>query len=162
MPFTLLKEVQKINRDQKERFIKTIREKLWILRDKKIAVWGLTFKPDTDDVRSSVAIDLVNDLVRDGAHVTAYDPKGMEKAREYKLIPDSVKLAGSALEAVEGAEALILATEWKEFANVDLTQVKKKMTTPMVFDGRNLFDPATMQELGFYYRSIGRPARVEK
>ena len=162
VPFTLLKEVQKINRDQKERFIKTIREKLWILRDKKIAVWGLTFKPDTDDVRSSVAIDLVNDLVRDGAHVTAYDPKGMEKAREYKLIPDSVKLAGSALEAVEGAEALILATEWKEFANVDLTQVKKKMTTPMVFDGRNLFDPATMQELGFYYRSIGRPARVEK
>ncbi len=162
VPFTLLKEVQKINRDQKERFIKTIREKLWILRDKKIAVWGLTFKPDTDDVRSSVAIDLVNDLVRDGAHVTAYDPKGMEKAREYKLIPDSVKLAGSALEAVEGAEALILATEWKEFANVDLTQVKEKMTTPMVFDGRNLFDPATMQELGFYYRSIGRPARVEK
>lgn len=162
VPFTLLKEVQKINRDQKERFIKTIREKLWILRDKKIAVWGLTFKPDTDDVRSSVAIDLVNDLIRDGAHVTAYDPKGMEKAREYKLIPDSVKLAGSALEAVEGAEALILATEWKEFANVDLTQVKEKMTTPMVFDGRNLFDPATMQELGFYYRSIGRPARVEK
>jgi UDPglucose 6-dehydrogenase len=161
VPFTLLKEVEKINRDQKERFIKTIREKLWILRDKKIAVWGLTFKPDTDDVRSSVAIDLVNDLVREGAHVTAYDPKGMEKAREFKLIPDSVKLASSALDAVEGVEALILATEWKEFANVDLLKVKEKMATPMLFDGRNLFDPVTMREMGFFYKSIGRPFAQE-
>src|SRR5438876_6624052 len=103
VPFTLLKEVQRINKDQKERFLKSMRDALWVLRDKKIAVWGLTFKPDTDDVRSSVAIDLVNDLVREGAHVTAYDPKGMEKSREFKLVPDSVRFAASALEAVEGA-----------------------------------------------------------
>jgi UDPglucose 6-dehydrogenase len=156
VPFTLLKEVQRINADQKERFLKGIREALWVLREKRIAVWGLTFKPDTDDVRCSVAIDLVNDLVKEGAHVTAYDPKGMEKVQEFKLLPASVKLAASPLEAVDGAEALILATEWKDFANVDFTEVKARMHTPMIFDGRNLFDPETMRELGFDYRGIGR------
>ena len=156
VPFTLLKEVERINVDQKERFLKAVREALWVLREKRIAVWGLTFKPDTDDVRCSVAIDLVNDLVKEGAHVTAYDPKGMDKAREFKLLPESVKLAASPLEALDGAEALILATEWKEFANVDLLEVKKRMHTPMIFDGRNLFDPGTMRELGFAYRGIGR------
>jgi UDPglucose 6-dehydrogenase len=157
VPFNLLKEVQRINTGQKERFLKAIRESLWVLREKKIAVWGLTFKPDTDDIRSSVAIDLVTDLLREGAHVTAYDPKGMERARELKSI-EAAKLATSALDAVEGAEALIIATEWSEFANVDLAMVKQKMTTPIVFDGRNLFDPETMGQLGFRYHSIGRPS----
>jgi len=156
VPFTLLKEVQRINADQKERFTRSIRDALWVLRDKKIAVWGLTFKPDTDDVRNSVPIDLVNDLVKEGAIVTAYDPKGVEKAREYNLCP-GVRLVDSPLEAVEGAEALILATEWKEFASVDLSEVKKQMHTPLVFDGRNFFDPSTMAEMGFIYRAIGRP-----
>ncbi len=156
VPFTLLKEVQRINRDQKERFLKTLRDALWVLRDKKIAVWGLTFKPDTDDVRSSVAIDLVNDLIKEGAQVTAYDPKGMEKAREYKLIPESVRLVDSPIEAVDGAEALIIATEWKEFANVDLAEIKRRMHTPLIFDGRNLFDPATITAAGFTYKGIGR------
>jgi len=156
VPFTLLKEVQRINADQKERFLKAVREALWVLREKRIAVWGLTFKPDTDDVRCSVAIDLVIDLVKEGAHVTAYDPKGMEKATEFKLLPASVKLAASPLECVQGAEALIVATEWKDFASVDLAEVKARMHTPMIFDGRNLFDPDTMRELGFVYRGIGR------
>jgi len=155
VPFNLLKEVQRLNAEQKERFLKTIRETLWVLREKKIAVWGLTFKPDTDDIRSSVAIDLVADMLREGAHVVAYDPKGMPKAREVKAIADA-KLASSALEAIDGAEALIIATEWSEFANVDLAIVKQKMTTPIVFDGRNLFDPETMAQLGFHYHSIGR------
>ncbi len=155
VPFELLKEVQRINQSQKERFLKAIRDTLWVLREKKIAVWGLTFKPDTDDVRLSVAIDLVADLLREGAHVAAYDPKGMEKAREIKAIAEA-KLAMSALEAVGGAEALIIATEWSEFANVDLAVVKEKMATPIVFDGRNLFDPETMGQLGFHYHSIGR------
>jgi UDPglucose 6-dehydrogenase len=155
VPFELLKEVQRINQAQKERFLKAIRDTLWVLQEKKIAVWGLTFKPDTDDVRLSVAIDLVADLLREGAHVAAYDPKGMEKAREIKAIGEA-KLAISALEAVGGAEALIIATEWSEFANVDLAVVKEKMATPIVFDGRNLFDPETMGQLGFHYHSIGR------
>src|SRR5437016_346160 len=155
VPFNLLKEVQRINAGQKERFLKLIRETLWVLREKKIAVWGLTFKPDTDDIRSSVAIDLVADMLREGAHVTVYDPKGMEKAREVKAIADA-KFAVSALEAAEGAEALVIATEWSDFANVDLAVVKEKMTTPIVFDGRNLFNPETMGQLGFHYHSIGR------
>jgi UDPglucose 6-dehydrogenase len=155
LPFNLLREVQRLNAAQKERFLKLIRETLWVLREKKIAVWGLTFKPDTDDIRSSVAIDLVADMLREGAHVVAYDPKGMEKAREVKAIADA-NFAASALEATEGAEALVIATEWSDFANVDLAAVKEKMTTPIVFDGRNLFDPKTMRQLGFRYHSIGR------
>jgi UDPglucose 6-dehydrogenase len=155
VPFTLLQEVQRINTAQKERFLKTIRDTLWVLREKKIAVWGLTFKPDTDDVRSSVAIELVEKLLTEGAHVTAYDPKGMDKARELKTITGA-QFANSALEAVQDAEALVLATEWSDFANVDLAIVRKSMRTPLVFDGRNLFDPGTMAELGFHYYSIGR------
>jgi UDPglucose 6-dehydrogenase len=155
VPFTLLKEVQRINNSQKERFLKVIRETLWVLREKRIAVWGLTFKPDTDDVRSSVAIELVTDLLREGAHVIAYDPKGMQKARAIKAVADA-EFASSALGAVNDAEALIIATEWNEFANVDLAVVKEKMRTPIVFDGRNLLDPETMGRLGFHYYSIGR------
>ncbi len=155
VPFTLLKEVQEINKAQRERFVKKIRDTLWVLKDKKIAIWGLTFKPDTDDVRSSVAIDVANDLLREGAVVQAYDPKGMAKVEELKLCPGIV-MKGSALEAATDAEALILATEWNEFNNIDLDEVKKAMHTPIVFDGRNLFDPGTMTQLGFQYYSIGR------
>src|SRR5436305_10248366 len=155
VPFPLLREVQRINAAQKERFLKVVRDALWVLRDKKIAVWGLTFKPDTDDIRSSVAIELVADMLREGAHVTAYDPKGMEKARGVKAI-DAAEFAPSALDAVTDAEALIIATEWDEFANVDLAVVKEKMRTPILFDGRNLLDPETMRRLGFHYHSIGR------
>ena len=107
LPFTLLKEVQRINAGQKERFLKLIRDTLWVLREKKIAVWGLTFKPNTDDVRSSVAIELVDAMLREGAHVSVYDPKGMEKARELKAIAGA-KFAASALEAVDGADVLVL------------------------------------------------------
>jgi UDPglucose 6-dehydrogenase len=153
-PFTLLKEVQRINEGQKARFLKTIRETLWVLREKRIAVWGLTFKPDTDDVRSSVAIEVVEQLLREGAHVVAYDPKGM-KARTIKAIADA-EFASSALEAVTDAEALIIATDWNEFSNVDLAVLKDKMRTPIVFDGRNLLDPETMRQFGFSYYSVGR------
>jgi len=154
-PFTLLKEVQRINEGQKARFLKTIRDTLWVLREKRIAVWGLTFKPDTDDLRSSVAIEVVEQLLREGAHVVAYDPKGMQKARSIKAIADA-EFASSALEAVTDAEALIIATDWNEFANVDLAVLKEKMRTPIVFDGRNLLHPETMRQFGFNYYSIGR------
>jgi UDPglucose 6-dehydrogenase len=154
-PFTLLKEVQRINEGQKARFLKTIRETLWVLREKRIAVWGLTFKPDTDDLRSSVAIEVVEQLLREGAQVVAYDPKAMQKARSIKAIADA-EFASSALEAVTDAEALIIATDWNEFANVDLAVLKDKMRTPIVFDGRNLLDPETMRQFGFNYYSIGR------
>jgi UDPglucose 6-dehydrogenase len=157
VPFHLLKEVESINANQLERFLKKVRDALWVLRDKHIAVWGLTFKPDTDDVRNSLAIDLVRHLVKEGARVTVYDPKGMAKAVDHKLLPEGVRLANSALEAVADAEALLLATEWKEFANQDFSKVKAAMHTPLVFDGRNLFNPKTMRELGFTYYGVGRP-----
>jgi len=161
VPFTLLKEVQRINGLQKERFLKLIRDTLWVLREKRIAVWGLTFKPDTDDVRSSVAVELVDAMLREGAHVSVYDPKGMEKGRELKAVADA-KFEKSTLEAVSGAEALVIATEWPEFANIDFAEVKKKMTTPIVFDGRNLLNPETMGELGFHYHSIGRASVIPR
>ena len=161
VPFTLLKEVQRINGLQKERFLKLIRDTLWVLREKRIAVWGLTFKPDTDDVRSSVAVELVDAMLREGAHVSVYDPKGMEKARELKAVADA-KFEESPLEAVNGAEALVIATEWPEFANIDFSEVKKHMTTPIVFDGRNLLNPETMGELGFHYHSIGRGSAIPR
>jgi UDPglucose 6-dehydrogenase len=126
-----------------------------VLKDKKIAVWGLTFKPDTDDVRSSVAIDVVRDLVSEGAEVTVYDPKGTEKALEFKLI-DGARVANSPLEAATGAEALIIATEWKEFTKVDLSELRKVMHTPLIFDGRNILAPETVRAAGFRYTSIGR------
>jgi UDPglucose 6-dehydrogenase len=156
-PFTLLKEVQRINQNQRERFVKKLRDTLWVLKEKRLAVWGLTFKPDTDDVRSSVAIDLVNDLCREGAHVVAYDPKGTSKVREFKLCPDAT-LVSSPIEAVREAEALIIATEWREFENVDFSEVRRLMHTPLIFDGRNLLDPKTMRDFGFQYHGIGRGA----
>jgi UDPglucose 6-dehydrogenase len=154
-PFGLLKEVQQVNKLQRERFIKKIKDTLWVLKDKRIAVWGLTFKPDTDDVRNSVAIDLVNDLLNEGASIRAYDPKGMQKVIELKLCK-GVSLTESALEAVENAEALILATEWQEFRAIDFEQVRKMMQTPIIFDGRNHLDPRTMKHLGFTYHGVGR------
>jgi len=159
VPFTLLKEVQRINGLQKERFLKLIRDTLWVLREKRIAVWGLTFKPDTDDVRSSVAVELIDSMLHEGAHVSVYDPKGMDKAGELKAVADA-KFEKSALDAVNGAEALVIATEWPEFANIDFAEVKKQMTTPIVFDGRNLLNPETMGELGFHYHSIGRASVI--
>lgn len=158
VPFTLLEEVERINSVQLTRFIDKVRNALWVLKDKKIAVWGLTFKPDTDDVRSSVAIELVNRLVAEGAHVSAYDPKGAEKAVEWKLVdPEKVRLVATPADAVDGAEALILATEWPEFANQDFADIQRRMHTPLIFDGRNLFDPETMRSFGFHYIAVGRP-----
>jgi UDPglucose 6-dehydrogenase len=155
-PFALLKEVQRINKTQPTRFVRRLRDALWVLKEKRIAVWGLTFKADTDDVRNSVAVDLVNDLIREGALVTAYDPKGNEKVQELNLCP-GVRLAGSALNAVQDAEALVVATEWPDFAAIDFAEVHRRMHTAIVFDGRNLLDPNTIRDLGFHYHSIGRP-----
>ena len=155
-PFALLREVQRINQSQRVRFVRRLRDTLWVLKEKRIAVWGLTFKPDTDDVRNSVAVDLVNDLIREGAQVTAYDPKGNEKVQELNLCP-GVHLADSALNAVRDSEALVVATEWPDFAAVDFAEVHRQMHTPIVFDGRNLLDPNRMRDLGFQYYSMGRP-----
>ena len=160
-PFNLLKEVENINARQLTRFLDGIREALWLLKDKKLAVWGLSFKPNTDDVRSSVAVNLVEKLVAEGAQVVVYDPKAMEKAKALPFA-SKIEFAESAIAAAEGAEALIIATEWPEFAAVDLAELRDKMRTPLIFDGRNIFDPAAAANFGFQYRGIGRGVVLER
>jgi UDPglucose 6-dehydrogenase len=151
--FALLKEVQRINAGQMERFIKKISDTLWVLKDKKIGVLGLAFKQNTDDVRMSPAIDLCERLQKEGAKLRVYDPKAMEKARA--VLTDVTYVAD--LNAVaEGCDALVVATEWPEFKKLDLERARKAMTHPIMFDGRNLFDPKEMERLGFIYKSIGR------
>ena len=125
VPFNLLREVHAINVAQLERFVKAIRDALWVLQEKRLAVWGLSFKPQTDDVRSSVAVELVRRLVAEGASVTATDPKGMDAFRTLEPeLASRIKLVDDPLDAVNGAEALIIATEWPEYAEVDLAEVK--------------------------------------
>ena len=151
--FKLLKEVQRINADQMERFVKKITDTLWVLKDKKIGVLGLYFKQITDDVRSSPAIDLCQRLLKDGATLRVHDPKGMEKAKA--LLPN-VTYVDDMNAVAEGCDALVVATEWDEFKQLDLARAKKGLTHPILFDGRNLFDPAEMEKLGWIYKSVGR------
>ncbi len=151
--FGLLKEVQKINAAQMDRFVKKILETLWVLKDKKIGILGLAFKQNTDDVRMSPAIDLCLRLQKEGANLRVHDPKAMEKAKE--LLP-TVTFVKGMNDVAEGCDALIVATEWEEFKKLDLDRARKTMSHPIMFDGRNLFDPAEMERLGFIYKSIGR------
>ncbi|HAO78040.1 MAG TPA: UDP-glucose 6-dehydrogenase [Verrucomicrobia subdivision 3 bacterium] len=151
--FKLLKEVQRINADQMERFVKKITDTLWVLKDKKIGVLGLAFKQNTDDVRSSPAIDLCQRLQKEGATLRVHDPKAMDKAKA--LLPNATYVDDMNAVA-EGCDALVVATEWDEFKQLDLTRAKKGLTHPILFDGRNLFDPAEMEKLGWIYKSVGR------
>jgi UDPglucose 6-dehydrogenase len=151
--FKLLKEVQRINAEQMERFVKKITDTLWVLKDKKIGVLGLAFKQNTDDVRSSPAIDLCQRLLKDGATLRVHDPKAMDKAKS--LLPN-VTYVDDMNAVADGCDALIIATEWDEFKQLDLVRAKKGLTHPILFDGRNLFDPAEMEKLGWIYKSVGR------
>jgi UDPglucose 6-dehydrogenase len=153
--FKLLKEVQRINAEQMDRFVKKITDTLWVLKDKKIGVLGLAFKQNTDDVRSSPAIDLCQKLLKDGATLRVHDPKAMDKAKP--LLPEKGVTYLDDMNAVaEGCDALVVATEWDEFKQLDLARAKKGLTHPIMFDGRNLFDPAEMTKLGWIYKSVGR------
>ena len=151
--FGLLKEVQRINDEQMERFVKKIIETLWVLKNKKIGVLGLAFKQNTDDVRMSPAIDLCQLLQKEGAILRVHDPRAMEKA---KAVLQNVTYVAAMDEVAEGCDALVIATEWPEFKKLDLERARKAMTHPIMFDGRNLFDPQEMERIGFIYKSIGR------
>jgi len=151
--FRLLKEVQNINAEQMRRFVKKITDTLWVLKDKRIGVLGLAFKQNTDDVRMSPAIELCKLLLKEGAVLRVHDPKAMEKARA--VLPD-VTYVDDMNEVAEGCDALVIATEWECFKKLDLERARKALTHPIMFDGRNLFDPAEMEQLGFIYKSIGR------
>ena len=151
--FRLLKEVQNINAEQMERFIKKITETLWVLKDKKIAVLGLAFKQNTDDVRSSPAIDLCQRMLKEGATLRVHDPKAMDKARA--VLPN-VTFVDDMNDVAQGCDAIVVATEWDEFKKLDLERSREALSAPIMFDGRNLFDPQEMEKLGWIYKSIGR------
>jgi len=151
--FGLLRAVQQINAEQMNRFLKKIADTLWVLKDKKIGVLGLAFKQNTDDVRMSPAIELCQRLQKEGARLRVHDPKAMDKA---KAVLRDVTFVQDMNEVAEDCDALVIATEWEEFKKLDLERARKALTHPIMFDGRNLFDPAEMERLGFIYKSIGR------
>src|SRR6202034_1296256 len=151
--FKLLKEVQSINAEQMERFVKKITDTLWVLKDKKIGVLGLAFKQNTDDIRMSPAIELCHRLQKEGATLRVHDPKAMDKTKS--LLPN-VTYVDDMNTVADGCDALVVATEWDEFKKLDLDRAKKSLTHPILFDGRNLFDPVEMEKLGWIYKSVGR------
>jgi UDPglucose 6-dehydrogenase len=156
--FTLLREVERINQSRIDLFVKKIKDELWVVRGKRIGVWGLAFKPRTDDVRSSPSLAVIRRLLAEGALVRAHDPQAMEKARAE--VPE-IEYCADAYAAAEGAEAVLVLTEWEEFLRLDWGKVRQIMARPLILDGRNMFSRATMAGHGFEYVDIGSgsPAR---
>lgn len=153
--FQLLEEVRKINDRQRQLFVRKVRNALWTLKGKRVAVLGLAFKGGTDDVRESPAVEIVKALVKEGCSIRAFDPAAMKQVSG--LLPnESVTYCESAYEAAAKADALLILTDWAEFAALDLGRLRTLLAYPIVIDGRNLYDPATMQQRGFIYYSVGR------
>ena len=152
--FDLLKDTQKINHDQKMLVVEKLKLSLWNLRGKTIAILGLSFKPNTDDLRNAPALEIAAHLKAQGCRLRVHDPVSMEKARE--SLSDAV-FAKDPYDAAKGADALVLATEWPHYRRLKFSRLKSLMTTPVLVDGRNLFDPVRMKREGFIYHSIGRP-----
>jgi len=159
--FQLLDEIRKINETQKKVFFNKVLSALWTLRGKRLAALGLSFKGNTDDIRESPAIDVIHDLLDAGAIVTAYDPAAMERAKS--VLPPSEKLtyAMDLYAATQDADAVLILTDWKEFAEIDLPRLNQAVKFPIVIDGRNLYKPQTMLDHGFTYISVGRPASYQ-
>jgi UDPglucose 6-dehydrogenase len=149
----LLHAVLEINQDQRRRFVHKLQDILFDLNEKRIAVWGLSFKQDTDDIRESPALDVIRMLIQRGACVSAYDPAAMENARAE--LP-GIEYAKDQYEAVEGADALLLITPWNQFRQANLDRVRELLRTPVLLDGRNIYDPDEARKLGFVYAGIGR------
>jgi UDPglucose 6-dehydrogenase len=155
--FQILNAVMDVNEKQKLHLIPKIKTYFkGNLKGKHFALWGLAFKPNTDDIREAPALYIIDALINEGATVTAFDPEAMENVK--KVIGDKVKYSESQYDALEGADALIIATEWNEFRTPDFLRIVKNLKSKAIFDGRNLFDTAAIKELGFYYESIGRPS----
>lgn len=153
--FELLDQIHKINEEQRQRFVKKVRMALWTLKNKRLAAPGLAFKDGTDDVRDSPAIQIIQNLLKEGCDITAFDPAAMERAKE--VLGESVAYAPDAYAAAKGADALLILTEWREFAALDLARLKRLLTYPIVLDGRNLYTRGEMAKAGLNYYSVGRP-----
>ena len=152
--FAMLREAEKINKHRIDRFFEKIRSALWVVKGKQIAVLGLAFKPNTDDIRFAPAIELIQRLAAEGALVRAYDPEAMEKARS--VLPE-IEFAESVYDAARDSEAILIATEWEEFRKLDWGRIRDSMARPLILDGRNLLSPPEMKARGFEYKSFGRP-----
>src|ERR1700739_2327833 len=155
--FSLLKEVETINEDQKHRFFQKVRSALWTFRGKRIGVLGLSFKGGTDDIRESPALDIVQQLLKEGCTVSAFDPAAMDRANEIIPASDRMRYVGDPYAAAQDADALVILSDWQEFGELDLDRLHYTLRYPIVIDGRNLYDPAAMVERGFTYLSVGRP-----
>ncbi len=156
LDFGLLREVDRINQERPIRFVEKVKRVLWSVKDKKLAVWGLAFKPNTDDIREAPSIKIVDMLLREGAKLSLYDPKAMENFK--LLFPEGkdISYAKDPYSAVENAEALLILTEWEEFKKADLERVKSLMALPIIVDGRNVYEPSEVRALGFEYYPVGR------
>jgi len=155
--FELLRSVEKINEQQLDSYLKKLRSALWTLKGKQIGVLGLAFKEGTDDVRESPAIRVVRCLLEEGCLVSVFDPAAMEKARELLPAGERLRYASDEIDAARDAHALLLVTEWPQFARLDLRRLQQVMSYPVIVDGRNLYDPAAVAAAGFHYYSMGRP-----
>ncbi len=155
--FRLLDEVMQINEDQRTHFVRKVRQALWTLKGKRLGVLGLAFKGGTDDVRESPAIAVIQKLLKEGCRISAYDPAAAGRARSEFPAGADIILAKTAYAAATDADALLVLTEWEEFAALDLERLRNRMKQPILLDGRNLFSPEQMEKAGFIYFSVGRP-----
>jgi len=152
--FKLLKTIRQINQVQKENFVKKVKDKLQNLKGKNLAILGLAFKPNTDDMRNAPSIDIINMLIKQGAIIKAYDPIAKESAKQ--VFKHKITYCSNIYETVQNADALIILTEWDEFKDMDLKKIKKLLKSSKIIDGRNIFNPKKMRKLGFNYSCIGR------
>jgi UDPglucose 6-dehydrogenase len=159
--FQLLDEIRKVNETQKEVFFNKVRSAVWTLRGKRLAALGLAFKGDTDDIRESPAIDVIKLFLEAGATISAYDPAAMERAKEVLPPSENLRYAANLYDAAKDADAVLILTDWKEFAEMDLVRLNQAVRFPVVIDGRNLYKPKQMQDHGFTYVSVGRPASYQ-
>lgn len=150
---SLIEVVEQINQQAGQRFLHKIEKELWVLDGKIIGVLGLAFKPNTDDIRNAPALEIIQKLKEDGAKIKVYDPQAMNRAKQ--VIAD-IQYCPNPYEVAKDSEALLICTEWDEFKNLDLEKIKNLMTTPIIFDGRNIFEPKKMKNLGFKYFGVGR------
>jgi UDPglucose 6-dehydrogenase len=158
MQMSIVDAVEKVNRTQKQRILEKVRMRFGEHLDgRRFAVWGLSYKPNTDDMREAPSRVVINGLLARGASVSVYDPVALKEARQVFAKEPAVHFAPSTTAALDGADALIIVTEWKEFRSPDFDDMKRRLKAPIVFDGRNLYDPALMREAGFEYFSVGRP-----
>jgi UDPglucose 6-dehydrogenase len=158
LDFSLLIEVEKINAQQKKRFLSKVRAALWTLRGKRLGVLGLAFKGETDDIRESPAVDLVEMLISEGCSIAAYDPAAMKRTEQELPAGPQLRYVEDAYSAAVDTDALLILTDWSEFAALDLERLYTVMRYPIIIDGRNVFDPKVMHDHGFTYISVGRPA----